>query len=102
MNDIQSPPRVSKSTSQAEKAFAFFLRFLNQPKQVGSIIPSSAFLERRLVRTGAVAQARTVVELGPGTGGTTKALLRALPSSGNLLAIEIDHRLAEIVRSEIR
>jgi phosphatidylethanolamine/phosphatidyl-N-methylethanolamine N-methyltransferase len=102
MDDIQSPARVQKSTSQAEKAIAFFLRFLNQPKQVGSIIPSSAFLERRLVRTSAIAQARTVVELGPGTGGTTKALLKALPPDGHLLAIEIDRRLADIVRSEIR
>ncbi len=101
MDDIQSPARVRKSTSQAEKALAFFLRFLNQPKQVGSIVPSSAFLERRLVRMGAVAQARTVVELGPGTGGTTQALLKALPHDGRLLAIEIDHRLAELVRSNI-
>jgi phospholipid N-methyltransferase len=102
MDDIQSPARARKSTSQAEKALAFFLRFLNQPKQVGSIVPSSVFLERRLVRMGAVAQARTVVELGPGTGGTTQALLKALPPEGRLLAIEIDHRLAELVRAEIR
>ncbi|MCC7082160.1 MAG: methyltransferase domain-containing protein [Burkholderiales bacterium] len=51
---------------------------------------------------GAVAQARTVVELGPGTGGTTQALLRALPHEGRLLAIEIDQRLAELVRTELR
>jgi phospholipid N-methyltransferase len=102
MDDIQSPARVKKSTSQAEKALAFFLRFLNEPKQVGSIVPSSVFLERRLVRMGKVAQARTVVELGPGTGGTTQALLKALPQDGRLLAIEIDQRLAELVRSGIR
>ena len=102
MDDIPSPARVRKSTSQAEKALAFFLRFLDHPKRVGSIVPSSAFLERRLVRVGAVAQARTVVELGPGTGGTTQALLKALPSEGRMLAIEIDHRLVELVRSNIR
>ena len=102
MNDIRGSSQARKTTSQAEKAFAFFLRFLNQPKRVGSIIPSSAFLERRLVRMGAVWQAHTVVELGPGTGGTTQALLRAMPQDGKLLAIEIDHRLAELVRREIK
>lgn len=101
MDDIGSPERAGRNASQAEKALAFFLRFLNQPKQVGSIVPSSTFLERRLVRAGAVDKARTVVELGPGTGGTTQALLNALPSDGRLLAIEIDHRLAELVRTEI-
>ena len=49
MDDIGSPQHVRRNSSQAEKALAFFLRFLNQPKQVGSIVPSSAFLERRLV-----------------------------------------------------
>ena len=44
------------------------------------MIPSSRFLERRLVNISAVRHARTVVELGPGTGGTTHALLRALPA----------------------
>lgn len=102
MDDIGSPERIRRNSSQAEKALAFFLRFLNQPKQVGSIVPSSAFLERRLVRVGRVKEARTVVELGPGTGGTTQALLKAMPQDGRLLAIEIDHRLAELVRNGIR
>jgi len=102
MDDIGSPERIRRNSSQAEKALAFFLRFLNQPKQVGSIVPSSAFLERRLVRVGRVKEARTVVELGPGTGGTTQALLNAMPPDGRLLAIEIDHRLTELVRNGIR
>ena len=53
-------------------------------------MPSSPLLEQRLVRQGRIAQARTVVELGPGTGGTTAALLRALSPSARLLAIELD------------
>ena len=56
-----------------------FLRgFIQRPTEVGSIIPSSRFLERRVVRIAEVASAHVVVELGPGTGGTTRALLRAM------------------------
>ncbi|MCC6533466.1 MAG: methyltransferase domain-containing protein [Burkholderiales bacterium] len=101
MNDSFDPAQVAKNASQAEKALAFFMRFLARPKQVGSVAPSSGFLERRLVRMGAVAEARTVVELGPGTGGTTQALLNAMPREGRLLAIEIDRRFTELVRTEI-
>jgi phospholipid N-methyltransferase len=37
-----------------------------------------------------VSDAQTVVELGPGTGGTTRALLAAMQPSASLLGIELD------------
>jgi phospholipid N-methyltransferase len=79
----------------------FFRGFLKSPKQVGSIVPSSRFLERRIVRCTGVDHARTVVELGPGTGGTTRALLRAMGPDARLLAIEINPRFARLLRSQI-
>jgi phosphatidylethanolamine/phosphatidyl-N-methylethanolamine N-methyltransferase len=69
---------------------AFLRGFLKRPRQVGSVIPSSRFLERRLVELGGVSSAKTIVELGPGTGGTTRAILRAMPKDATLLSIEID------------
>lgn len=80
-------------------ALAFFRQFLRHPKQVGSIIPSSRFLERRIVRAAGIAQAACVVELGPGTGGTTRALLAAMRPDARLLCIEINPQLAEMVRA---
>jgi phosphatidylethanolamine/phosphatidyl-N-methylethanolamine N-methyltransferase len=61
---------------------AFFLGFLRRPGAVGSVIPSSRFLERRLVEVGEVRARAWSVELGPGTGGTTRALLAAMPEGG--------------------
>lgn len=69
---------------------AFLRGFLQRPRRVASIVPSSVFLERRVVRAAGLAQARCVVELGPGTGGTTCALLRAAPMQARLLAIDLD------------
>jgi len=69
---------------------AFFLNFLRRPSLIGSVIPSSRFLERRIVETARIAQSHIVVELGPGTGGTTRAILEALPRRAQLLAIEIN------------
>jgi phospholipid N-methyltransferase len=79
-----------------------FLRgFLRKPKEVGSIIPSSRFLERRIIRCAHVADAHTVVELGPGTGGTTRALLRAMRPDARLIAIEINPRFVEHLRQNV-
>jgi len=77
---------------------AFLRAFLRSPRQVGSVVPSSRFLERRLVSLSAVAQARTIVELGPGTGGTTRAILRAMSQHARLLCIEIDPALHGLLR----
>lgn len=68
----------------------FFQEFLRHPLQIGSIIPSSRFLERRIVEAARVARANVVVELGPGTGGTTRAILRAMPRNARLLSIDIN------------
>jgi phospholipid N-methyltransferase len=68
-----------------------FLRgFLQHPREVASIVPSSRFLEQRIIKLAAVSAATTVVELGPGTGGTTRAILRALPPQARLLSMEIN------------
>jgi phosphatidylethanolamine/phosphatidyl-N-methylethanolamine N-methyltransferase len=93
--------RMRKPRSKPEEALEFFRGFLRDPQQVGSVIPSSRFLERRLVAISEVSKAGTVVELGPGTGGTTRALLRSLPPSEKLLAIEIDRHFARRLRMEI-
>jgi phosphatidylethanolamine/phosphatidyl-N-methylethanolamine N-methyltransferase len=77
---------------------AFFQGFLRHPALIGSVIPSSRFLERRVVEAAGIAHSRTVVELGPGTGGTTRAILRALPRRAHLLAIEISPDFVEFLK----
>ena len=77
------------SLASAWDSVAFLKGFFQHPDQVGSVIPSSAVLEAHLVRAARLEAARSVVELGPGTGGTTRAFLRALPARSKLLAIEL-------------
>lgn len=81
---------------------AFLRGFVAHPEQVGSVIPSSHALEQRLVRSARLLRARCVAELGPGTGGTTRAFLRAMPSAGQLLAIELNEDFAKRLRTSIR
>lgn len=76
----------------------FFREFLRHPGQIGSVIPSSRFLERRVVQAGNISDSMSVVELGPGTGGVTRAILRALPPEASLLSIEINPLFCDRIR----
>lgn len=78
----------------------FFRSFLKRPREVGSIIPSSPFLIRRIGECSDVESARVVVELGPGTGVLTREMLSRLPENGKLIAIEINEDFARILREE--
>ncbi len=73
----------------ADSHLTFLHGFLKQPHKVGSIIPSSRFLERRIINLSDIKYAQVVVELGAGTGGTTRAILDSLPKNAKLLSIEI-------------
>jgi phospholipid N-methyltransferase len=90
---------MNDSGPGADARLVFFREFLRHPDEVGSVVPSSRFLERRLVEIAAIGKARLVVELGPGTGGTTAAILRALPADGRLLAVEINARFTARLRA---
>ena len=75
----------------------FFQEFVRHPRQVASVVPSSRFLERRLVEAAGLRSAKTVVELGPGTGGTTRAILGAIAPDARLLTIELSPHLHALV-----
>jgi phospholipid N-methyltransferase len=83
---LQNQPRAARR----DPRILFFQGFLRRPGTVGSVIPSSRYLERRVIREARLETARLAVELGPGTGGTTAAFLRAMGPAARLLAIELD------------
>lgn len=58
-------------------------------QSTAAVAPSSRYLAREMVRPLPLASARTVVELGPGTGVMTEALLDSLPADSTVLAFEI-------------
>lgn len=88
-----SKPSLFKTNGR----LVFFQEFMKHPLQIGSVIPSSRFLEQRIVRSANVATAKIIVELGPGTGGVTRAMLQAMPKDATLLSIEINPTFHSIV-----
>ncbi|MGB5541162.1 MAG: methyltransferase type 12 [Gammaproteobacteria bacterium] len=83
--------------SPLRNRLAFFLEFLRYPLQIGSVTPSSRFLEQRVMKSADIRSARSIVELGPGTGGTTRAILRAMSPLARLLCIEINPHFYRLI-----
>lgn len=94
---VKQMPNTKHPWVLMDHRWALFHEFLKHPFQVGSIIPSSRFLERHIVEVGGVRSAKTIVELGPGTGGTTRAILHAMERHAKLLSIEINRHLHALV-----
>jgi phospholipid N-methyltransferase len=76
-----------------------FARFLRQPRTVGAVAPSSQVLAREMVRGLEIGGAARLVELGPGTGAFTGALLERLAPGGRLLAVELEPEFARQVQT---
>lgn len=98
MNDNVTNKPAKFSRPSRDTKLAFFQGFLRRPQTVGSVIPSSRFLERRILKYADIGKNDVVVELGPGTGGTTQALLNELGPNGKLLSIEVEAEFVDLLR----
>jgi phosphatidylethanolamine/phosphatidyl-N-methylethanolamine N-methyltransferase len=84
--------------SSAANPGMFFRRWLANPLQMGSIIPSSDALCQRIVRHTVRSGDELIVELGAGTGVISRALLRGGIPAERLCVVEIVPDMAEYLR----
>ena len=89
----------TKEKPAAEEVL-FFRRWLANPMKVGAVLPSSPTLARLVARQVHPRPDQCVVELGPGTGPVTKALLAAGVPADRLFVVEIDAALCAHLRRE--
>ncbi|MBY2914112.1 phospholipid N-methyltransferase PmtA [Rhizobium leguminosarum] len=66
----------------------FFRGMMQGPKTVGSIVPTSSITAKRMASVVDIYSGLPVLELGPGTGAITKAILGRGVRPENLVAIE--------------
>jgi phosphatidylethanolamine/phosphatidyl-N-methylethanolamine N-methyltransferase len=76
----------------------FFRRWLANPLQMGSVIPSSAALCQRIVQHANRAGDEAVLELGAGTGVVSRALLEGGVPPERLIVVEIVREMADYLR----
>ncbi|WP_021029145.1 class I SAM-dependent methyltransferase [Litchfieldella anticariensis] len=86
--DFQSRTSEKPEPSQRNQWSLFARNFFKHPRMLGSIIPSSPFLVRRLLDQVDWARARVIVEYGPGVGTITREILRRMHPDALLVVVE--------------
>lgn len=108
---INTPARPQEGPHQAgpmgaakgetANAGLFFRRWLRNPLQMGSIIPSSPTLCQRIAAAVERGPEEYVLELGAGTGVISRALLAAGVPASKLIVVEIVPEMAEFLRESL-
>jgi phosphatidylethanolamine/phosphatidyl-N-methylethanolamine N-methyltransferase len=78
----------------------FFRQWLQEPLSTGSVLPSGTQLSRALAREMAKPADGPVVELGPGTGAVTRALLDHGIAPHRLVLVERNREFVVLLRRQ--
>lgn len=93
--------KIRKSLAQRfEEELRFFRGWMDKPRAVGSIVPTSSVTARRMASVIDVSSGLPVLELGPGTGVITKAILQTGVAPGNVWSIEYSRDFVHHLRRD--
>lgn len=82
---------LRKFAQRFDDELKFFRGWIDKPKAVGSIIPTSSITARKMASIVDTNSGLPVLEVGPGTGVITKAILKHGVKPQNLYAVEYSH-----------
>jgi phosphatidylethanolamine/phosphatidyl-N-methylethanolamine N-methyltransferase len=93
--DFRSPrSRIDRAQRRSERLLGdethFLKTLLENPRLTGAVAPSSPYLARAMARAVGPVRQGLVVELGPGTGPVTKALVEHGIAREQLVLVEYD------------
>ena len=91
---------TSQKKQHPHDAALFFRRWLSNPLQMGSIIPSSPKLGALIAKQIDKRSSSLILELGAGTGAITKSLISAGISPGRIVVVEIVPEMADHLRAK--
>jgi phospholipid N-methyltransferase len=92
---------VTRSRTRSGDFLLFARNFFRHPRMLGSLVPSSRFLIRQLLRPIDWAAARVIVEYGPGVGVITDEILKRMRPDAVLVAIEMNPEFVEFLRASL-
>lgn len=76
----------------------FFKNFIKNPRMIGSVIPSSKKLSKKMSDQIDYDNAKCIIELGPGVGPYTEIMLKKKRSSTKYLAFEKNEDMVKILK----
>jgi phosphatidylethanolamine/phosphatidyl-N-methylethanolamine N-methyltransferase len=89
-------PRLALDERLADEA-RFFKRWLDNPKATGAVSPSGRFLARAMASYVDPKADGPIIELGPGTGPVTEALLERGVAQERLILVEYDASFCKLL-----
>ena len=91
-----------KRIKNSIKESAVFLKSaVANPKEVAYVFPSSPWLVKKVAKVAELDRAMRIIELGPGIGGTTRAILKQMSVDAELVTVEINPKFIEHINNTI-
>jgi len=95
----QSFARVEKKSLRLDDEMQFIRSWIEKPLSTGAVMPSSRVLARAMARYVDPRSNGPVIELGPGTGPVTQALVRKGVDPARLILVEFNPDFCRLLRA---
>jgi phosphatidylethanolamine/phosphatidyl-N-methylethanolamine N-methyltransferase len=96
---LQSSLRVEKKSLRLDDEVRFIRSWLEKPLSIGAVTPSGRVLARTMARYVDPQAPGPVIELGPGTGPVTEALVERGVDPSRLVLVEFNPVFCRLLRS---
>ena len=94
----QSTARALKKPLRLDDEVRFLRSWIEKPLHMGAVMPSSKVLARAVARNVDINSTAPVIELGPGTGAITDALVKHGVAEKRLVLVEYDPGFCALMR----
>jgi phosphatidylethanolamine/phosphatidyl-N-methylethanolamine N-methyltransferase len=91
--------RVEKKSLRLDDEVQFIRSWLEKPLAIGAVMPSGRMLARSMARHVDPASQGPVIELGPGTGPVTEALVNQGIDPARLMLVEFNPDFCRLLRA---
>jgi phosphatidylethanolamine/phosphatidyl-N-methylethanolamine N-methyltransferase len=95
---LQSSVRALKKPPRLDDEVRFLRSWIEKPLHMGAVMPSGRVLARTMAQYVDIDSSRPVVELGPGTGAITNALIERGVDQRRLVLVEYNPGFCALLR----
>jgi phosphatidylethanolamine/phosphatidyl-N-methylethanolamine N-methyltransferase len=95
---LQSSVRALKKPPRLDDEVRFLRSWIEKPLHMGAVMPSGRVLARTMAQYVDIDSSRPVVELGPGTGAITSALIERGVDQRRLVLVEYNPGFCALLR----
>ncbi|HET7706454.1 MAG TPA: methyltransferase domain-containing protein [Thermoanaerobaculia bacterium] len=93
---------MDKAAATDGQALVFARNFFKNPKMLGSLIPSSRFLIKQLLRDVKWNDVRVFVEYGPGVGTISGEIVKRMRPDAKLIVFEINDDFVRVMKNRFQ